>query len=124
MKLLIDNSEESEIIICAKNQKWEKFVISNKAQKPLLLILENFLFKNKKNFKDITGIAVVVGKGRFTATRIAVTIVNTLGYALKIPVVSVISSDTELAEKAFKKAKPGVFISAKYSGEAHIGGQK
>ena len=124
MKILIDNSEENEIIICAKNKKWEKFTISNKARKPLLVILNNFLSKNKKNLADLTGIAVVVGKGRFTATRIAVTIVNTLGYALAIPVVSVISNNTELADKAFKKYKPGIFVSAKYSGEAHIGGQK
>lgn len=124
MKLLIDNSEESEVIICAKIQKWKKFVIKNKAHKPLLVILNNFLSKNKKKLTDIIGIAVVVGKGRFTATRIAVTVVNTLGYALKIPVVSVISNDEVLAEKALKKVKSGVFVSAKYSGEAHIGGQK
>lgn len=124
MKLLIDNSDENKIIICAKNKKWEKFNINNKAQKSLLVVLKNFLSKNKKKLRDITGIAVVVGKGRFTATRIAVTVINTLGYTLKIPVVSVISNDVDLVEKAFKKAKQGVYVSAKYSGEAHIGGQK
>jgi len=124
MKILIDNSNENEIIICAKIHKWKKFVIKNKAQKSLLVILEHFLSKNKKKLTDITGIAVVVGKGRFTATRVAVTVTNTLGHALNIPVVPVISNNEELVEEAFKKAKPGVFVSAKYSGEAHIGGQK
>ncbi len=107
MKLLIDNSEESEVIICAKIQKWKKFVIKNKAQKPLLVILNNFLSKNKKKLTDITGIAVVVGKGRFTATRIAVTVVNTLGYALKIPVVSVISNERGVCRKSAQKSQVG-----------------
>lgn len=99
--------------------------MSNKKQKPLLVILDSFLSKNKKKLSDIAGIAVVVGHGRFTATRIAVTIANTLSYALKIPVVAVLSSNNpEFAENMLKKTKPGVFVSAKYSGEAHIGGQK
>lgn len=94
-----------------------------KGNKTLLAGLESVLKKYNKNITDITGIAVVVGLGRFTAERIAATVANTLALALNIPVVALPQASTQAADEMFLSARRGVYISAKYSGEAHIGGK-
>ncbi|MDD2758393.1 MAG: hypothetical protein PHD72_03430 [Patescibacteria group bacterium] len=124
MKLLIDNSLEDQVVFCLSiSDGWKKFVFSQTVRpKPLLVFLEALLSKQKKHLTDLSGVAVVIGRGRFTATRIAVTVANTLAYALAIPVVGVTEADFKLVDKKLKQAKIGVYISAKYSGEANIGG--
>jgi len=44
------------------------------------------LKKNKFDFNDISAIEVNPGPGSFTGLRIGVTIANTLGWVLKVPV--------------------------------------
>ena len=83
--------------------------------------IDKMLKKRKKKISDLLGVAVVVGLGRFTATRIAVTVANTLSFALRIPVTAVNSADIERAEKLLRGKRAGVYVSAKYSGEARIG---
>ncbi|MFA5128025.1 MAG: hypothetical protein WC457_03435 [Patescibacteria group bacterium] len=122
MFLLIDNSNDEAIIFYWREQKKIITVKNRSSKQSLLAVLETSLKKHQKNISDLTGIAVVVGLGRFTATRVATTTANTLGFALKIPVVSVDSADYELAEKLLRKKRVGIYISAKYSGEAHVGG--
>lgn len=126
MKLLIDNSLEDQVVFCLSiSDGWKKFVFSQTAlPQPLLVLLEALLSKQKKHLADLTGIAVVLGQGRFTATRIAVTVANTLAYALKIPVMGVKKIDFDNLDKKFKKAPKGIYLSAQYSGEANIGKKK
>ncbi len=122
MKLIIDNSRNEQIIFYLKEKNnWVKKETSCK--KPLLACLEAVLKKNNKKIDDLTGVAVVVGAGRFTAERIAVTVANAMALSLNIPVVAISDTSTSLADKKFLSAKSGVYISAKYSGEAHIGGK-
>lgn len=123
MKLIIDNSDEKKIFFYLKyGGRWlvEKITVS---KKPLLEILGQTLKKRKKDFHDLSGIGVVVGKGRFTATRVAATVANALAYGLNIPVIALTEADTAMAEKLFKKAKKGVYISATYSAEPRISGE-
>lgn len=124
--MLIDNSEEGEVhFALRKNYKWieKKIKMSAANKRPLLFFLDEFIRNNRCALNRLRGIAVVVGLGRFTSTRIAVTTANTLAFAFKIPVIGVKGRDLALAEKRLKSARPGMYLSATYSGEAHIGGR-
>ena len=124
MFLLIDNSNDAEINFYWR-EKNKIIAIKNKnSKRPLLAVLESSLKKLKKKISDLLGVAVVVGLGRFTATRIATTVANTLGFALRIPVAAVSSADFARAEKLLRGKRAGVYVSAKYSGEARIGGKQ
>lgn len=57
----------------------------DKAQSTLLLIQE-LLIKNKLKFSNITNINVNTGPGSLVGIRVGLTIANTLGYLLNIPV--------------------------------------
>ncbi len=124
MYLGIDNSEEEKIIFF----KWENndFLIEEKPMhesRDLLLSLRSLLTENNLSFQDLEGLAVRTGAGKFTSTRVAVTVVNTLGFALKIPVVGVGVITKDTVEK-IREASPGIYVSATYSGEPNIGKKK
>ena len=57
----------------------------NEANK-LLPALQKLFQTAKKKWTDLTHILVVQGPGKFTSTRIGITVANTLAYELKIPV--------------------------------------
>ena len=122
MYLLLDNSNEEEILfVLSVNNKSVQYQFPFE-HKSLPELLSECLKKAKLKMSDIDGLAVVIGKGRFTATRLAVTFVNTLAYALQIPVVA---SDPDEDWPAKISAQPvGIYVSAKYSGEAHISGKQ
>lgn len=125
MRIIIDNSLDDVCIFYLKTGSgWIRKTVNNSGGEPLLAGFQSVLKKLKKELSDIDGIAVVVGKGRFTATRVAVTVANTLAYAFHIPVVALNRADTSEADRKFGKSRKGVYISAKYSGEAHIGNGK
>ena len=54
----------------------------------LLQKIQAILEKNNKQLADITGIIGFAGPGSFTGLRIGLTVVNTLGYGLQVPVVA------------------------------------
>lgn len=125
MYLYIDNSEDGKMLFVSFS---EKQTIAKKEYKnnkqPPAYFLDKFLSFLKKDKKDIKGIAVRLGVGRFTATRILTTFANTLAYSLKIPVIGVFAfSEKDLLTK-FKKAKAGVYVSASYSAPPHIDGKQ
>jgi tRNA A37 threonylcarbamoyladenosine modification protein TsaB len=122
MKLIIDNSGDGQTVFFLKDGRlWKKE--AGDWTKPLLVRLEALLKKHRKKITDLSGVAVVVGAGRFTAERIAATVANTLAFALNIPVIALKKPDTAEADKRFKTARRAIYISAKYSGRAHIGGK-
>ena len=55
--------------------------------------LVNLLEKNNLKPTDLGKIAVCIGPGSFTGTRIGVTIAKTLAFSIKIPIVSISSLD-------------------------------
>jgi len=52
----------------------------------LLPALQKLLQKVKKKWTDVTHIVVVQGPGKFTSTRIGITVANTLAHELHIPI--------------------------------------
>ncbi|MFA6485815.1 MAG: hypothetical protein WCT40_00385 [Candidatus Magasanikbacteria bacterium] len=116
MRLLLDNSSNDTIVWMPENGEWFEF-----GQKlGVLAGLEALLKKKNVKLADVSGLAVVVGRGRFTSTRIAATVANTLAYALQIPIVAVNDSREKWLDKL--SVQPvGQYISAQYSAEANIG---
>ena len=53
----------------------------------LLSKIENILSKNSRELTDIIQVIVYKGPGSFTGLRIGITVANTLGYVLAVPVV-------------------------------------
>ena len=125
MYLLIDNSEMEKINFYYRlNTKWVQAIFETDKKKSLLGAIDKLFKKLGVKPSDLQGIAVVMGKGGFTAARIAATVANTLAYALGIPVAAVDSADADIVDSAISRAQAGRYISAKYSGEAHIGKKK
>lgn len=123
MYLVIDNSVDDQVLFYVYlNTKWVQGNI-NSNNKSLLLALTKFLSSVGKELKDIRGIAVVVGKGRFTSTRVAITMSNALALALKITVLAVDKFSADL-EKQFAQTQGVVYASARYSAPANIGIKK
>ena len=87
--LLIDTSNNKEVKV-GLELNGEKFLIDQaidhrKAQAVLPLV-EKLLKEHNLRLEDITNIEVNPGPGSFTGLRVGVTIANTLGFLLKIPV--------------------------------------
>lgn len=148
MYLLIDTSEKLKIHLTLFD---ERFVIHKtySGQNRELLNCIQKLVESKKykaclpvgKVESMGGIAVVVGVGGFTSTRVACVVANTFAYVLQIPVLAVkppslprrgtqgrsITDATsgkidvqKLIHKLLKQPK-GQYISATYSGEVNIG---
>ncbi|MFA6423748.1 MAG: hypothetical protein WCV83_00345 [Candidatus Magasanikbacteria bacterium] len=123
MYLLIDNSLDDKVVFhYCLDTKWVQREF-DRTEQIILGLLEQLLLEENKQLSDLRGLAVVVGKGKFTATRIAVTIANTLAYSLQIPVVAV-DGWTENLKKNIQASPVGQYVSAQYSAPANIGGVK
>lgn len=59
----------------------------------LLQKIQDILVKNNKQLSDIKGIIGFAGPGSFTGLRIGLTVVNTLGYGLQVPVIATQGED-------------------------------
>ena len=148
MFLIIDNTEEDPgtrsaaaarygagkiIFYFWLNNKFVQRIYVTNKNKGVLVCLEKLLSnfppkadppraEKSRKLKDITCLGVVVGAGRFTASRLAVTAVNTLAYSLKIPVVALPKNfDQTAAFKLAKSATAGKYVTPAYSGGAHVG---
>jgi tRNA A37 threonylcarbamoyladenosine modification protein TsaB len=126
MYLLINTSQRDSVDLTFfdEGNSFDKHVDAK--NRDLLLVIDEFLNEKKLNKEDVQGIAVVVGEGGFTSTRISVTVANTFAYANKIPVVTVDLKEAEDLEVLIEKIKnqdPGTYVSATYSGEPNIGGK-
>ena len=87
--LLIDTRDSAEIKVGLKFNKKTKYATSKarvlKAQATLPLI-DKILKVNNLKLKDINEIKVNIGPGSFTGLRVGISIANTLGSFLKIPI--------------------------------------
>lgn len=87
--LLIDTSSNKEIMVGitlkGKTKTIKHEVGKEKAQVVLELIHE-LLKNNQLSLHELTEIQVNAGPGSFTGLRVGVTIANTLGFLLKIPI--------------------------------------
>ena len=85
MKLYIDTSDGQKIIVGIDNKRFKTDARLEKAQK-LLPFINEILKKEGKKIKEIKEIEVNTGPGSFTGLRVGVSVANTLGWALGIPV--------------------------------------
>lgn len=102
--LKIDTSSNKEIKVDLEIDRKEfsfKQPVDRKNQEVLPLV-EKLLKQQKLTLQDLTKIEVNLGPGSFTGLRVGVSIANTLGYLLKIPI---------NGEKVFVTAKP-VYLAA------------
>lgn len=89
MTLFIDTSDNKKVIVSLsmhdKEDVLERVPDSRSAQLVLPMI-DTLLVKHHKTLKDITAIRVATGPGSFTGLRVGITIANTLGYLLQVPI--------------------------------------
>ncbi|HRH23275.1 MAG TPA: hypothetical protein PK295_01440 [Candidatus Magasanikbacteria bacterium] len=90
----------------------------------LLSVIVEVLDREHVALTDLQGIVVLVGEGRFSSTRIASVVGNTLSYTLHIPVVATTRgnepSETTI-DTFFTGSDTTYYITPTYSGEPNIG---
>ncbi len=87
--LKIDTTEREKVVVELRIGTKVKDQISStqeKGSQVLLPMIVKILNRNNLKFSDITSVEVNPGPGSFTGTRVGVSVANTLGYALNIPV--------------------------------------
>lgn len=105
LTLILDTSTDYTLMALANESELlaEYPLGVGRASQTLLPQLQGFLKCHGYQLQDLEAVAVGVGPGAFTGTRIAVTIAKTLGFALSIPLLPFCSL------RAFKPFKPGPF---------------
>ena len=83
-KLYIDTRDNQKTIVGLNHERLEKATGPDKSQQVLSLV-DEILKKNKTKLEDLTEIEVETGPGSFTGIRVGITVAQTLGWALKIP---------------------------------------
>jgi hypothetical protein len=123
MYLCIDNSktEKNVFFVSKDGSSWRTHEFDASGEGSLQRDLEKVLIVEKAELSAIKGIAVRVGVGKFTATRLAVTFANTLAYSLRVPVVAEKDIDLSTIAKIMESAPVGRYALASYSAEPRIG---
>ncbi|MBI2444345.1 MAG: hypothetical protein HYV42_03850 [Candidatus Magasanikbacteria bacterium] len=126
MYLLIDSSNPEQYLIAVDSTErgeWQEFPYPRPDYASPLAALANFFLANNLALSALSGIAVRVGVGSFTALRTAVTVANTLGFAWGIPVIAWESAaEKPLLAPRLQQARPGIYVSPAYSAPPRIGG--
>jgi tRNA A37 threonylcarbamoyladenosine modification protein TsaB len=124
MYLFIDPSSPAHITLGLVFKDHTKDIIREGKNRELLQVLVEALDSEQIAEGDIQGIAVLVGVGGFSSTRIASVVGNGFAYALQIPIIGV-AKDTAISFGSLKSlcdsAPAGVYLSPTYSGEPNIG---
>lgn len=121
MYLCIDSTERNSHHLVFFQENFKKEFTDTSAT--LIQAVDNFLQSEHIQKEAIHGIAVVVGKGSFSSTRIATTSANTWHFAFKIPVIAIAPeqvSDLQSCIESFAK-QDSEYILPTYSGEPNIG---
>lgn len=89
MILHIDTKDQKKVVVSLKEKGEEikSLIEENKlGSQALLPLIEKILKQAKIEYKDLTGIEVEKGPGSFTGLRVGLSVANSLGFSLKIPV--------------------------------------
>ena len=85
MKLFIDTSSSETIVVGLDDERFETQARQKTDQK-LLPFINELLEKKGKKIKDVTEIEINTGPGSFTGLRVGLSVANTLGWVLGVPV--------------------------------------
>ncbi|MFC1649184.1 tRNA (adenosine(37)-N6)-threonylcarbamoyltransferase complex dimerization subunit type 1 TsaB [Patescibacteria group bacterium] len=85
MKLYIDTSNGERVMIQFDEERLETKSKKDKSQK-LLEFLDKKLKEKKLKLSDVSEIEVNTGPGSFTGLRVGVSVAQTLGWVLNVPV--------------------------------------
>lgn len=85
MKLHINTTDNTKTILKIDDKEFVK-EFDNAREQSLLDFLDQKLHEEKKTLKEISSIEVATGPGSFTGIRVGVSVAQTLGYVLGIPV--------------------------------------
>jgi len=124
MFLLIDPSEKDFIHLVLFDKTRIIELREPGKNRELLEAIDRFFGQEKIKKDEIRGIAVVVGAGGFTSTRIATVVASVFGYVRKIPLFSISQEEASNPEQLISRLleQPvGQYLSATYSGEPNIG---
>lgn len=95
--LVIDCTDRDTTKIALINErKAERLDKASRAQE-LQKMIEELSTKSHTDVKEVGAIAVLLGPGSFTGTRIAVTVANTLHWLYKMPLIAVEDENFESA---------------------------
>ncbi|MEK7559379.1 MAG: tRNA (adenosine(37)-N6)-threonylcarbamoyltransferase complex dimerization subunit type 1 TsaB [Patescibacteria group bacterium] len=87
--LIIDSSDSKQIIVGLKIGS-KKYILKHKTDakkaQAILPLIDKIFKKYSIEAKDLDSITVNIGPGSFTGLRVGISIANTLGFILKIPV--------------------------------------
>lgn len=89
MVLYINTKDQKVVSVSLKKEDrvLKSLSLANKLGSQVLLpLIEKILKSQKLTFQDLDEIKVNTGPGSFTGIRVGVSIANTLGFALNIPV--------------------------------------
>jgi len=90
MYLFLNNLEKKKIILGLNKRKsffWLIVKNSQNRNEKILINIEKIIKDNKTVLKNLKGIVVINGPGSFAGIRVALSVANTLGWFLKIPVI-------------------------------------
>jgi tRNA threonylcarbamoyladenosine biosynthesis protein TsaB len=85
MKLYIDTSDATKIVVGINKARFEAASKQDKSQR-LLPFIQEVLKKENYTLKDIKSIEVNTGPGSFTGLRVGISVANALGWALGVKV--------------------------------------
>jgi tRNA threonylcarbamoyladenosine biosynthesis protein TsaB len=77
------------------------WVAGRELSNQIMIKVNELLAKNNLNLKDLGAVIVFRGPGSFTGLRIGVTVANTIGYSLNIPVIG--GQGTDWIEQSITK---------------------
>ncbi len=113
MILIIDATSDQCLVAVYDGKKLEivKWLWQKDTGSEVLKNVQNLLKKRQKNLKNIKVIVVNQGPGSYTGTRVGITIANTLGWSLKIPVVGYSDKNlVKVARETYQKINKGQFF--------------
>lgn len=87
--LLIDSSRRERLVVGLRadgEQKVSEEDFDYNKSRGLLVLIKKMLIDSGFELKDLTGIEVDTGPGSFTGLRVGVSVANTLGKILGIPI--------------------------------------
>ena len=87
--LLIDTTNNKEVTVSLQiddKEFIEKRQLDTRKAQVVLPMIEALMTENRLRLQDITAIEVNPGPGSFTGIRVGLSIANTLGFLLHIPV--------------------------------------